>query len=1004
MAITLDVSSTFPDDTAVGAYTIETQPSDTRSAPSGSPVATATVSAGSVTFSGLTEDQSYFAIGQVSGEWRRYGFTVNQVAEAQFVSRTELAGYATDEELAGVSTRVDGIETIDAQNTGNIFDLDTRVKGHTLDLAALVERISALENKTQDVGGPIHDFKLGAISEQDGTATTITPALPTGLEDGDVMIALIFCRQSGRAFTWPAGWTAFYSQSSTSAGSLSLARRAWASGDTAPGIGVDSTTNYTTIAQVISAKNIDSNPLATTGTYTDRSSGTQDIAAAGITTKFDGSLILAIGNAAQDFTTEPAVTSGDGLTWHRAGYKASTQGTDATLVWDYAVAPFDERPVIADKTFSSAGVDTLGSRGVVLEIAANPRPATPTVLKEDLADGTTLPLVGMVMGGSTVADISAELTATNAHGLIPFKYARLGVPITATASEVETLVNTYRDRGIVPLVCAGFPNRIPSQAEAESMGDWAAALEGKILAIEFGNETNFSYQSASWQQGANYATRVKQAHDAIDGRVKLIVQGKGNNTDWMTQMQGSVANIGDYAEGWAAHRYQTDYDAYIDEYATEISGFAHPEIWVTEMGWSSRNGTAVSDAYGWPTTMTYQDVANNLQTFYDTVKSKVKAIFLYHIHDFTTVGANNSRENFFGALSYDTAWGDWKDKPYISDKVRTLLRAEALSDPTVWQGVSDAFSQGGWSSADTQITRRSDLPDTAHVPIGQGSALTHYRRLSRFAGKLNGTHNLAALPFGLISLKRGVSEWPASGTVLIDGKQITYTSRGFNDQAQVGYLAGCSASTGSYPDGTWVELQSLYDAGADNDNVRTQLLRDSTVDGQTFYRFDSGMKRRLYLSVRCADPNPIVGDSEPQIWQIKQKPDGKMPPILSFVEGLDYFVLRQNVSRNPVELARFDSGDGLDKSVWTRWCFEIKFDSDPTVGYVQAFADLDNSGTLTDLTGKLYCQTAYAEGNVEGVGTRACLSIGPYSSAYATPDGAPGIYRDYSGIQVVDNG
>jgi hypothetical protein len=75
--------------------------------------------------------------------------------------------------------------------------------------------------------------------------------------------------------------------------------------------------------------------------------------------------------------------------------------------------------------------------------------------------------------------------------------------------------------------------------------------------------------------------------------------------------------------------------------------------------------------------MTYATVAGHLQNYYDTVKTKVHAIFYYHIHDFTPHGANNQRENYFGALAWDTGWNTnparWKDKAYLSDKVRELV-------------------------------------------------------------------------------------------------------------------------------------------------------------------------------------------------------------------------------------------------------------------------------------------------------------------------------------------
>ena len=93
MSITLDVSGAFPDGTELGAYEGRTQVSPP-AAPLGDPVDTATVSAGSVTFDNLAEDELYIAIGQVSGEWIQRGFVVNQLPAVPVLGGIEIATQA----------------------------------------------------------------------------------------------------------------------------------------------------------------------------------------------------------------------------------------------------------------------------------------------------------------------------------------------------------------------------------------------------------------------------------------------------------------------------------------------------------------------------------------------------------------------------------------------------------------------------------------------------------------------------------------------------------------------------------------------------------------------------------------------------------------------------------------------------------------------------------------------------------------------------------------------
>lgn len=209
MSITIDVSSTFPDGTVVGAYLYDSQPSNADK-PSGAAAATATVASGNATFSGLTEDATYLAIGSVSGTYKRLGFTVNQEAP----TLVDLSGYATLSSLSSeASTRSaadDGIRTA----IGIVEDYGAVGDGATDDTTALRAAIATgrpitltpgatylcrgqltIETDGQSIDGKGATIKRAEQFETttnttitSGSTDTITLASVSGLEVGDIII------------------------------------------------------------------------------------------------------------------------------------------------------------------------------------------------------------------------------------------------------------------------------------------------------------------------------------------------------------------------------------------------------------------------------------------------------------------------------------------------------------------------------------------------------------------------------------------------------------------------------------------------------------------------------------------------------------------------------------------------------------------------------------------------------------------------------------------------
>lgn len=100
------VADKFPEGTSVSAYTRVSQ-ALTQDGPSGTAVATATVTNGTATFTGVTEDERYVIYGYVSSTWVKQGFIVNDELDAVIYRGTEIA---TKAQLDALDTDTSAIE------------------------------------------------------------------------------------------------------------------------------------------------------------------------------------------------------------------------------------------------------------------------------------------------------------------------------------------------------------------------------------------------------------------------------------------------------------------------------------------------------------------------------------------------------------------------------------------------------------------------------------------------------------------------------------------------------------------------------------------------------------------------------------------------------------------------------------------------------------------------------------------------------------------------------
>jgi hypothetical protein len=293
--------------------------------------------------------------------------------------------------------------------------------------------------------------------------------------------------------------------------------------------------------------------------------------------------------------------------------------------------------------------------------------------------------MGAVVGSAQLFELP-WLQALGAHT------ARMEFPIDTPVSVLEPVVEAYAKAGIRPLLLAGFNARIPSEAEAQNLANWALAFgpsgtfwQGKDLPpatavtnIEFGNETNNPYQygetSETWyedpsfiQRAEEYARRLRSAQIAIAqsgapvGLLGIADQYGGHKT-WVEAMFRAVPDLGRRVSGWTVHPYGREWRNPIDNLISGTQAHGAPStvpIYVTEWGLSTDNGRCLSNNFGWNPCMTYEEAANTLASTVSAMRaqygSRLRALYLFQARDQQPSGASTNRESYFGALQSNRA-------------------------------------------------------------------------------------------------------------------------------------------------------------------------------------------------------------------------------------------------------------------------------------------------------------------------------------------------------------
>jgi hypothetical protein len=306
------------------------------------------------------------------------------------------------------------------------------------------------------------------------------------------------------------------------------------------------------------------------------------------------------------------------------------------------------------------------------------------------------------VGGFTVGMVSGPAAAweaglTDKANLHP-KVVRVPFQIGASVSSVQNQVAGLAAKGEQALLLAEFPGRIPSTSEAQSLANWAKAVgpggsfwqgrsDGNLAVryIEFGNETNMSYQFGGVSSGSSYIARAQsyaqRARDAADairaanpnvGLLAIADNGGCGCSQWVDGMFSAVPDLNKHVAGWSAHPYgpSSRYKPIMDRAMSDVArhGDTTLPFFLTEYGISTNNGTCLDSNYNWPNCMTYQQAGDSMRNAILDLKQsypRIAQIYIFEQRDMAN--DPNGREANFGAIKSDGSL-----KGAYTDAVRNL--------------------------------------------------------------------------------------------------------------------------------------------------------------------------------------------------------------------------------------------------------------------------------------------------------------------------------------------
>lgn len=215
---------------------------------------------------------------------------------------------------------------------------------------------------------PVSFVAAGSSSATDGGSDP-TPGLPAGLVVGDVMICVVYTRNTSiGVVSISAGWDEI-KQDLSSSGLIAVYARRYQAGDAAPTITLAGHTGGasgdTAIAQIAAFRDVRYFGALDIGVSTifDNASA-QNIGPADYLDVDPGDAWVVIGGKMDDWTSVATLAST--LTWTEIGEPDSASGADAGMVWDLGVNGGGTTVDPSAKTFTVSGGASAPGKALIL--------------------------------------------------------------------------------------------------------------------------------------------------------------------------------------------------------------------------------------------------------------------------------------------------------------------------------------------------------------------------------------------------------------------------------------------------------------------------------------------------------------------------------------------------------------------------------------------------------------------------------------------------------------
>lgn len=283
----------------------------------------------------------------------------------------------------------EGLEsTVQTRNfTVNYIEPLTPTKTVTAIPASGVIRV-AITNPSANV------TKVGVGAAATADWAQINPALPAGLQVGDLMLLLATTRDTtAGSVNVPAGWTSLAVEQN-----LRLMGRVYQAGDTAPAVTFSGgAAGDDCIGQIIAFRNA---VLDITASAFLLNASAQNVTYPSLTVPKDGQLVLIGGMKQDDWTSVDTLAFCEEI-----GEPVSIAGNDAGLVWDWTWQGSASN--IGQSTFTVTGGAAAASRGIVATVDTIPATLQNDVYRRVAGTTDELRVAAGIANGGTYDDYTA---------------------------------------------------------------------------------------------------------------------------------------------------------------------------------------------------------------------------------------------------------------------------------------------------------------------------------------------------------------------------------------------------------------------------------------------------------------------------------------------------------------------------------------------------------------------------------------------------------------------